>query len=396
MKVPLLDVNAQNLPLEEELTATFTRVLHSGRFIMGPEVEALEAEVAEFVGARHGIGVASGTDAILVALMALDIGPGDEVLCPTFTFFATAGCISRTGAIPVFVDACPVCFNMDVEDAARKVTERTKAIIPVHLFGQSAEMDAVMALAREHGLHVIEDGAQAIGSRYRGRGCGTIGEFGTYSFFPSKNLGGFGDGGMVVCNDDALAERARILRMHGSKPKYFHREVGGNFRLDPLQAALLRVKLRRYDDYTRARQENAAYYTRKLSALEGVVTAVPAHCCCASVQEESLGEARVVLPTCYEHNEHIWNQFTLRVRGEGQRDALKRHLGDCEIGCEIYYPLTMDQQECFANLPESSRTGNEVAHRLADEALSIPIYPELTREMQDVVVGALGEFLGVD
>lgn len=396
MKVPLLDVNAQNLPLEEELTATFTRVLRSGRFIMGPEVEALEAEVAEFVGARHGIGVASGTDAILVALMALDIGPGDEVLCPTFTFFATAGCISRTGAIPVFVDACPVCFNMDVEDAARKVTERTKAIIPVHLFGQSAEMDAVIALAGEHDLYVIEDGAQAIGSRYKGRGCGTIGEFGTYSFFPSKNLGGFGDGGMVVCNDESLAERARILRMHGSKPKYFHREVGGNFRLDPLQAALLRVKLRRYGDYTRARQENAAYYTRKLSALEGVVTAAPAHCCCASVQEESLEEARVVLPTCYEHNEHIWNQFTLRVRGEGQRDALKRHLGDCEIGCEIYYPLTMDQQECFTNLPESSRTGNEVAHRLADEVLSIPVYPELTREMQDVVVEALGKFLGVD
>ena len=243
MKVPLLDVNAQNLPLEEELTATFTRVLRSGRFIMGPEVEALEAEVAEFVGARHGIGVASGTDAILVALMALDIGPGDEVLCPTFTFFATAGCISRTGAVPVFVDACPVCFNMDVGDAARKVTERTKAVIPVHLFGQSAEMDAVIALAGEHGLYVIEDGAQAIGSRYKGHGCGTIGEFGTYSFFPSKNLGGFGDGGMVVCNDDALAERARILRMHGSRPKYFHREVGGNFRLDPLQAALLRAKL---------------------------------------------------------------------------------------------------------------------------------------------------------
>ena len=396
MKVPLLDVNAQNLPLEEELTATFTRVLHSGRFIMGPEVEALEAEVAEFVGARHGIGVASGTDAILVALMALDIGPGDEVLCPTFTFFATAGCISRTGAIPVFVDACPVCFNMDVEDAARKVTERTKAIIPVHLFGQSAEMDAVIALAGEHDLYVIEDGAQAIGSRYKGRGCGTIGEFGTYSFFPSKNLGGFGDGGMVVCNDESLAERARILRMHGSKPKYFHREVGGNFRLDPLQAALLRVKLRRYGDYTRARQENAAYYTRKLSALEGVVAATPEHCCCASVQEASLGDARIVLPACYEHNEHIWNQFTLRVRGEGRRDALKRHLGDCEIGCEIYYPLTMDQQECFTNLPESSRTGNEGAHRLADEVLSIPVYPELTREMQDVVVEALGKFLGVD
>ncbi|MEO1844231.1 MAG: DegT/DnrJ/EryC1/StrS family aminotransferase, partial [Akkermansiaceae bacterium] len=253
MKVPLLDVNAQNLPLEAELTETFTRILHSGRFIMGPEVTALEEEIAGFVGARHGIGVTSGTDAILLALMALEIGPGDEVLCPTYTFFATAGCISRTGATPVFVDACPVCFNLDVEDAARKVTDKTRVIIPVHLFGQSAEMDGVMELAQKHDLRVIEDGAQAIGSRYKGRGCGAIGDFGTYSFFPSKNLGGFGDGGMVVCNDDDLAERARVLRSHGSKPKYFHKLVGGNFRLDPLQAALLRVKLRRYDDYTKAR-----------------------------------------------------------------------------------------------------------------------------------------------
>ena len=221
---------------------------------MGPEVEALESEVAEFVGARHGIGVTSGTDAILLALMALGIGPGDEVLCPTFTFFATAGCISRTGATPVFVDSCPVCFNIDCDDAARKITPRTKAIIPVHLFGQSAEMDTVVALAKEHGMRVIEDGAQAIGARYKGRGCGSIGEFGTYSFFPSKNLGGFGDGGMLVCNDDELAERSRILRVHGSKPKYYHKYVGGNFRLDPLQAALLRVKLARYDDYTRARR----------------------------------------------------------------------------------------------------------------------------------------------
>ena len=396
MKVPLLDVNAQNLPLEEELTATFTRVLHSGRFIMGPEVEAMEREVAEFVGARHGIGVTSGTDAILLALMALDIGPGDEVLCPTFTFFATAGCIARTGATPVFVDACPVCFNLDVDDAARKVTTKTKAIIPVHLFGQSAEMDAVMALASEHDLRVIEDGAQAIGSRYRGRGCGSIGDFGTFSFFPSKNLGGFGDGGMVVCNDESLAERARILRMHGSQPKYYHREVGGNFRLDSLQAALLRVKMRHYDAYTRARQENAAYYSERLSELEGVVSAVPEHCCCASAQEEALGEAALVLPARYGHNEHIWNQFTLRVRGEGRRDLLRQHLADREIGCEIYYPLTMDQQACFADLPESSRLGNDVAHQLASEVLSIPVYPELTREMQDVVVAAVAEFLAVD
>ena len=394
MKVPLLDVNAQNLPLEDELTATFTKVLHSGRFIMGPEVEALEQEVAQFVGAKHGIGVTSGTDAILLALMALGIEAGDEVLCPTFTFFATGGCIARLGAIPVFVDACPVCFNIDVADAASKITERTKAIIPVHLFGQSAEMDEILALAKEHDLFVIEDGAQAIGSRYKGRGCGSMADFGTYSFFPSKNLGGFGDGGMVVCNDDALAERARILRMHGSKPKYYHKYVGGNFRLDPLQAALLRVKLAHYGEYTKARQENAAYYLENLSKLAGVVQANPSHCCCSSTQEASLGDAKIVLPVAYEHNEHIWNQFTLRVRGEGKRDELRQHLSEREIGCEIYYPLTMDQQECFAYLPDASRRGNEVAHLLAGEALSIPIYPELTREMQDVVVGAIADFLG--
>ena len=360
---------------------------------MGPEVEAFEHEVAGFVGARHGIGVTSGTDAILLALMALEIGPGDEVLCPTFTFFATAGCIARTGATPVFVDACPVCFNLDVDDAARKVTSRTKAIIPVHLFGQSAEMDGIMALASEYNLRVIEDGAQAIGSRYKDRGCGSIGDFGTYSFFPSKNLGGFGDGGMIVCNDEDLAQRARILRMHGSQPKYYHREVGGNFRLDPLQAALLRVKMGHYERFTKARQENATYYLQRLSALEGVVPALPEHCCCATAQQESLGDARIVLPARYDHNEHIWNQFTLRVRGEGQRDALKQHLANCEIGCEIYYPLTMDQQECFAGLPESSRMGNGVAHQLASEVLSIPVYPELTREMQDFVVSSFSRWI---
>ena len=393
MKVPLLDVNAQNLPLEEELNAAFSRVLRSGRFIMGPEVEEFEKEVADFVGARHGIGVSSGTDAILVALMALDIGPGDEVLCPTFTFFATAGSISRLGATPVFVDACPVCFNIDVEDAARKMTERTKAIIPVHLFGQSAEMNEIMALAKEHGCHVVEDGAQAIGARYRGIGCGSMGDFGTFSFFPSKNLGGLGDGGMVVCNDESLAERARILRMHGSKPKYFHREVGGNFRLDPLQAALLRVKMEHYDRYSRARQANAAYYLKRLSALEGVESASPAHCCCAEAQAEALGAARIILPVCYEHNEHIWNQFTLRIRGSGERDLLRAHLTEREIGSEVYYPLTMDQQQCFAGLPESSREGNEVAHQLAGEVLSIPVYPELGREMQDQVITAISGFL---
>jgi len=395
MKVPLLDVNAQNLPLESELTAAFTAVLRSGQFIMGPECEALEKEIAAMVECKHGIGCSSGTDAILLALMALGIGPGDEVLVPAFTFFATAGCVARTGATPVFVDACPVCFNVDTKKAAAKVTARTKAIIPVHLFGQSADMDAVLALAQAHNLFVIEDGAQAIGAKYKGRPVGGLGHFGTYSFFPSKNLGGFGDGGFLVCNDDALADHARILRTHGSKPKYYHKFVGANFRLDPLQAALLRVKLRRYDDYTKKRQANAAYYTEKMRALPGVAVADPSHCKCASSQDAWLAasSAKLVLPAPYAHNEHIWNQYTLRVTGEGRRESLRQHLTENQIGSEIYYPVTMDQQECFQYTPASSRTDCEVAHRLAGEALSIPIYPELTVEQKDAVIAQIAAWL---
>lgn len=395
MKIPLLDLNAQNLPLEAELTAAFTRVLRSGIFIMGPEVTAFEKEVAAMVGAPHAIGVSSGTDALLLALMALDIGPGDEVLVPTFTFFATAGCVARTGATPVFVDACPVCFNLDTDHAARKITPRTKAIIPVHLFGQCADLDAVTSLASAHGLRVIEDGAQSIGARYKGRASGTIGDFGSYSFFPSKNLGGFGDGGMLVTSDDALADRARLLRTHGSRPKYFHSLVGGNFRLDSLQAALLRVKLARYRGYTESRQANAAAYTAALAALPGVVTANPAHCTCATAQDKALAAAgaRLILPVAYPHNEHIWNQYTVRVPGPGARDALQAHLQQAGIGCEIYYPRTMDQQDCFRGTPEASRSGCETAHRLATECLSVPIYPELPADHLQRVVDAIASFL---
>lgn len=395
MPVPLLDVNAQNHPLEAEFTAAFLRVFKTGQFIMGPEVEAFEKEICELTGAKHALGVSSGTDAILLALMALGIGPGDEVLVPTFTFFATAGCVSRVGATPVFVDACPVCFNVDVNDARAKITTKTKAIIPVHLFGQSADMDAVMALAKEHNLKVIEDGAQSIGSAYKGTGSGTIGDFGTYSFFPSKNLGGFGDGGAIVCHDDALAEHARILRTHGSKPKYHHHFVGGNFRLDPLQAAMLRVKTPHYAEYTVKRQANAAYYTEKLLTLKGVVQADPAHCKCAKAQGETLAaaNAKIVLPVAYAHNKHIWNQFTLRLIGEGRRDAFKDFLGKKKIGCEVYYPVTMDQQKCFADTPAASRAGCEVAHQLAQEVISIPIYPELSVAQKDEVIAAVAEFL---
>jgi len=396
--VPLLDVNAQNHPLEAEFTEAFLRVFRSGQFIMGPEVTELETALAEMTGSKHCLGVSSGTDAILLALMALEIGPGDEVLVPTYTFFATAGCVSRSGATPVFVDACPVCFNIDANDARSKVTSRTKAIIPVHLFGQSADMDAIMSLAREHRLMVIEDGAQSIGASFRGKPCGSIGDIGTYSFFPSKNLGGFGDSGALVCQDDELAERCRVLRVHGSKPKYYHHFIGGNFRLDPLQAAMLMVKLPHYGEYTKRRQANAAYYTEHLSQLPDVFVADPAHCRCSETQStwlEKMG-ARIVLPVAYPHHEHIWNQYTLRILGEGRRDAFKEFLTERKIGCEIYYPVTMDQQKCFAETPEGSRQGCGVAHRLAAEAVSIPIYPELTEAQKDEVVRAIKSFLELE
>lgn len=391
--VPLLDVNAQNHPLEAEFNEAFSRVFKSGQFIMGEEVTRLESELSALTESRHCIGVSSGTDAILLALMALDIGPGDEVLVPTFTFFATAGCVSRVGATPVFVDSCPVCFNIDLADAKAKITLKTKAIIPVHLFGQSADMDGVTALAQEHDLRIIEDAAQAIGARYRDKSCGTIGEFGTYSFFPSKNLGGFGDSGALVTQDDALAEKARILRNHGMQPKYYHHSIGGNFRIDALQSAMLRVKIPHYSEYTIGRQRNAARYLEQLSQLPGVAQANPAHCHCAASQEIWAVEngVQIILPTAYAHNEHIWNQFTLRVLGEGRRDALKQHLIDLKIGCEIYYPLTLDQQQCFQHLPDSSRLGCGTAHRLAQEVLSIPIYAELTdAQLEEVIAGITG------
>ena len=394
MPVPLLDVNAQNHPLESELQAAFNQVLKHGRFIMGPEMEAFEKEVAVMVGVKHAISVSSGTDALLLALMALDIGPGDEVLCPAFTFFATAGAVSRLGATPVFVDVCPICFNMDVNDARAKITPKTKVIMPVHLFGQCADMDPLLALAKEKGLRVIEDAAQSIGSKYKGRDSGTMGDFGTYSFFPSKNLGGFGDGGMLVTNDDTLAEFAKVLRNHGSKPKYYHHFVGGNFRMDTLQCALLSVKVKRYAQFTADRQRNAAHYIAELVKLSGVVQADPSHCKCLSTQDAWLAaqNARIVLPVSYAHNEHIWNQFTLRVLG-GKRDSLRDHLVSKQIGCDIYYPVTLDQQKCFETLPESSRTGCEVSHRVAGEVLSIPIYGELIESQRLEIIAAIGEWI---
>jgi dTDP-4-amino-4,6-dideoxygalactose transaminase len=384
MKIPLLDLNAQNLVLEAELKAAFERVLRSGQFILGPEVATLEAEVAEMTGAKHAVGVSSGTDAILLALMALGIRPGDEVLCPSFTFFATAGCVARVGATPIFVDSLEETFNIDVRDAARKVTTRTRAIIPVHLFGQSADMDGVLALAKENGLTVIEDGAQALGARYRNQPVGSLGDFGTFSFFPSKNLGGFGDGGMLVCNDDKLAAKAVTLRAHGSKPKYYHGYVGGNFRLDALQAALLRVKLPQYSEYTRRRKENAAAYLKALVQIPKI----------HKIDTNESSEAMVLLPTERPECNHIWNQFTLRIRVPGGRNVFRRNLEERGVGSEIYYPVPMDAQECFAGLDQTGSC--PVASMLAKEVLSIPIYPELGQAGLEAVVGAIDQAVNED
>lgn len=365
MPVPLLDAAAQNLALEREFIATFDRVFRSGQYILGPDLAEFERELARAAQVKHALAVSSGTDAILLALMALEIQPGDEVLCPSFTFFATAGCVSRIGAVPVFVDSDPVTFNIELNDAARKVSPRTRAIIPVHLFGQCADMDAVMAFASELQLHVIEDAAQAFGAKWRGQPAGSMGTFGTYSFFPSKNLGAVGDAGALVCQDDTLAEKARVLRNHGAQPKYFHKYIGGNFRMDTLQAAFLSVKLPSLPGYNERRRANAAFYSERLPK-------------------------ELILPAALPHNDHIWNQFTIRVPGEGRRDALRAHLQQRQIGCEIYYPVPLDRQECFAHLPSAGSC--PVAEALSREVLSIPIFPELTPEQRDEVVSTITEF----
>jgi len=367
--VPLLDLNQQNQPLAAELKDTFARVLDSSQFILGPEVTEFERQVAAGVGATHAIGVSSGTDALLLSLMALGIGPGDEVLCPSFTFFATAGSVSRTGAIPVFVDSLDDDFNLDLENAARRVTDKTKAIIPVHLFGQAADMDAVQRLASAHDLMVLEDAAQSMGTQFGEKKAGTMGDLCAFSFFPSKNLGGFGDGGMITTNDDALAERVRILRVHGGAPKYYHKAIGGNFRLDPLQAALLRAKLGHLPVYIAKRRANAATYLERLA------------------ESTPVREGRLLLPSEMSGRTHTWNQFTLRVTN-GKRDALMEHLAANQIGSAIYYPVPLHRQECFSNLA-GVEARLPICEKMADEVLSIPIYPELSTEQIDHVINTI-------
>jgi len=366
MQVPLLDLKAQYATIKDEVLAAVAEVLESQRCIGGPKVEELERQIAQVSDCQHAVGVSSGTDALLNCLMSLQIGPGDQVITTPFTFFATVGCIARVGARPVFVDIDPRTYNIDPDLIEAAVTKNTKAIMPVHLFGQMADMDAIMDVAERYNLAVIEDAAQSITSTYKGRKAGSIGTAGCFSFFPSKNLGGIGDGGMVVTNDEALYKRLVLMRNHGMEPKYYHKYVGANFRLDPIQAVALLVKLPHLDDWSQARRDNAAYYDRK---FKGTVVQTP-----------------YVSPDC----QTIYNQYCIRVP---RRDEVVAHLQATHIGCEIYYPVPAHLQECFAYLghKEGSFPASEKAAR---EIMALPIYPELTDEMQDAVVDAILGFLG--
>jgi dTDP-4-amino-4,6-dideoxygalactose transaminase len=365
--VPLLDLKAQYATIREEVRATVDRVLESQQFILGAEVESLEKEIAAYSQCKHGIGMSSGTDALLVALMALDLVPGDEVIVPTYTFFATAGSVARLGAKPVFVDIDPQTFNLDLEQVEAAITPRTRAIMPVHLFGQMADMDTLMDIAQRNDLIVIEDAAQAIGAEYRGRRAGSIGQIGCFSFFPSKNLGGIGDGGMITTNDDALAQKMMRLRNHGMHPKYYHQLIGGNFRLDAIQAAVLRVKLKYLDGWSARRQLNATCYRDLFSRAE---------------------LDRVTLPTEAANRTHIYNQFVIRCP---QRDELMAYLKANAIGVEVYYPVSLHEQECFAYLGYL-RGDFPCSEQAANETLALPIYPELTPDMQASVVDAIAAF----
>jgi dTDP-4-amino-4,6-dideoxygalactose transaminase len=368
MAVPLLDLTAQYTPIRQQILDAITRVCDSQYFVMGPEVEGLERELSAMLEVKHAIGVSSGTDALLLALMALGIGPGDEVITPTYSFFATAGCVSRLGATPVLVDIDPVTFNAAPAAIAAAVTPRTRAIIPVHLYGLVSDMEAIAAVAATAGVPIIEDAAQAIGARRHGRQAGTFGTAGCLSFFPSKNLGAFGDGGLVTTNDDALAKEMRLLRNHGAEPKYYHSRIGGNFRLDALQAAVLRVKAPHLAAWTAARRRNADRY-RTLFA------------------EAGLGST-LTLPVEPEGSFHIYNQFV--IRGP-ERDALRAHLTALKIGTEIYYPVPFHRQACFASLGAAMDRFPH-ADAAANTSLALPIYGELTDAQQREVVTAIADF----
>jgi dTDP-4-amino-4,6-dideoxygalactose transaminase len=366
MKVPLLDLKAQFASIRQEIVSAVTAVLESQVFNIGPFVKELEISVAAYSGCEAAVGVSSGTDAILASLMALGVGAGDEVVTTPFTFFATAGCISRLGARPVFVDIQADTFNIDPAKIEAALTERTKAILPVHLYGQMADMDEILALAGRHGLPVIEDAAQAIGAACKGRKAGSMGKLGCLSFYPTKNLGGVGDGGMILTRDKGLAARLEVLRDHGQSPTYFYKLIGGNFRLDNIQAAPLTVKMRHLSAWTARRQANAAHYDRLLAGCKGAVT-----------------------PVVRVGNTHIYHQYVLRVE---RRAQLQAFLKASEIGSGVYYPLCLHEQECFRAL--GYRKGDfPVAEKAASEVLALPVYPELADEQIAFVAAKVKEFL---
>jgi len=376
LNIPLLDLKAQHEPIRLEIMNALEKAIDSNAFILGAEVKKLESQVACYSNTKFAIGVSSGTDALLISLMGLGIGPGDEVVTTPYSFFATAGVIVRVGAKPVFVDIDPVTFNIDPQKIEKAVTSRTKAIIPVHLYGQCADMDPVLKVAQKYQLEVIEDAAQAIGAEYPGkRRAGSIGKLGCLSFFPSKNLGALGDGGMVVTNDELLSEQIRILRVHGSKPKYYHRVVGGNFRLDELQAAILNVKMNYLDEWTRQRQQNALYYD-KLFMESGLI------------HKSELRLPKAVYADSGLKHYHIYNQFIIRVK---DRDNLRNYLQKKGIATEIYYPVPFHLQECFGSLGYREG-GFPEAERAAKETFAIPVYPGLTSEQQNYVVETIREY----
>ncbi|MHB8988945.1 MAG: DegT/DnrJ/EryC1/StrS family aminotransferase [Desulfobulbia bacterium] len=394
MRVPLLDLHGQMAPLRDEILAAVTEVIDSTQYILGPKVEEFEKNVAAYCGSGYGIGVASGTDALLAALMGLGIGPGDAVLTTPYSFFATMGCILRLGARPVFADIDPVTYNIDPERMAEALAQdakgekRIKAIIPVHLYGQCADMGAILALAEQYNLPVVEDAAQAIGAVYPMKSggrtvwhrAGSMGEAGCFSFFPSKNLGGIGDGGLITCNDPELAERLRIIRVHGGAPKYHHGVVGGNFRIDPIQTVVLDIKLSRLPEWHRARRRNAATYRRlfaQTTLLENGAVSLPE--AVYEAEGKAAGEGE---------DYHIYNQFVIRAK---ERDELLHHLHSHDVGAEIYYPIPLHRQGCLAGLGYEDISFPE-AERASRETLALPIFPELTGEMQDFVVEKIAEF----
>jgi dTDP-4-amino-4,6-dideoxygalactose transaminase len=370
--VPLLDVQRHYVPLRDEIRVAIDRVCESGRFILGPDCERLEQAIAKYTQTKHAIGCASGSDALLLALMALDIGPGDEVILPSYTFFATASAVWRLGALAVFADIDPVTYNLCPKSCAERITRATKAIIPVHLFGQCAEMEAIRDLAQKNNIAIIEDACQAIGAEYQGAPAGGLGDVACFSFYPTKNLGAFGDGGMLTTDRDDLAARLRLLRGHGMEPRYYHQEVGINSRLDTLQAAVLNIKLSHLEDWADGRRANAARYTGLF---------------------HDIGLDRIVtLPVTAPNCKHVWNQYTIRVP-DGRRDALRQHLTESKVGTEIYYPVPLHLQACFRSLgyAEGSLPASE---RAARETLALPIFPELLPAEIETVVYRIAEFFG--